>query len=157
MIGPNASKLDMSFLSSWDLENFLFPQKSGSWNSFTKITYQRKLRHCGKFWLDYWLLYHHLPFPHHFTVFGGVVGKYPWVIKYDSYKLCESLKVINESSTFGYLADRYNLSNMVRFFRSCLIKGCALVSVFCFDVFHVFWTCSNVIRRWLVLSHSISW
>ena len=49
-----------------------------------------------------------------------------WVIKYNSYKLCESLKVINESSTFGYLADRYNLSNMVSFFRSCLIKGSAL-------------------------------
>ena len=79
------------------------------------------------------------------------------VIKYDWYKLCESLKVINESSAFGYLADRYNLSNMVSFFRSCLIKRGALVSVFCFDVFHVFWTCSNVIRRWLVLSHSISW
>ena len=28
---------------------------------------------------------------------------------------CEIKKVINESSTFGYLADRYNLSNMVSF------------------------------------------
>ena len=52
------------------LENFLLPQWSGSWNSFTKITYQRKLRPCGyNFWLDYWLA---IPlFPHHRSAFSA--------------------------------------------------------------------------------------
>ena len=92
------------------LENFLLPQWSGSWNSFTKITYQRKLRPCGyNFWLDYWLA---IPlFPHHRSAFSAKewLTAHTSVIFHDLYSITPfiPLSYVKWMQT-SEMADRYD-------------------------------------------------